>query len=183
MKKTLLITILLLLVTGCSNTTDNVTDEILESVPYPKLTHILFEQQTDNDNIVLYQDETGFRVGYKKLGDKYWTNTGNGEINPADGFDWVMNHNPKIPIALFGGVITNEQITSVLVKQRTMEKEATIIETDEGLRSWFVTFDTLEDSDSDGPDPLKIEAFDSNGNILWKNGVYEDGFFSGKTAN
>ena len=183
MKKFLFLSILLLLITACSNTSSNMTKEFLESVPHPESTKILYEQQKDENKVVLYEDETGFRVGYKNLDGKYWTHTGNGEINPGDGFDWVMNNNPKIPITLFGGIITNEQITTVLVKQKTMEKEATIIETDEGLRGWFVTFDSLEDADPGEPDPLKIEAFDSNGNILWKDGIYEDGHFSGMTSN
>ena len=85
-----------------------------------------------------------------------------------------MINNPKIPITMFGGIITNEQITTVLVKQKTIEKEATIVETNEGFRGWYVTFDSLENANPGEPDPLKIEAFDTNGNILWKDGVYED---------
>ena len=172
MKKMLLFSIMLLLITACSNT----PKEFLDSVPYPESTKILYEQLKDDYKIVLYQDETGFRVGYNKLAGKYWTHTGNSEINPDDGFAWGMHNNPTIPVTLFGGIITNEQITSVLVKQKTMEKEATVIETDEGLRCWFVTFDSLESS-------LRIEAFDSNGNVLWKDGLYEDGYFSGMTSN
>ncbi|RHW38196.1 hypothetical protein D1B33_04725 [Lysinibacillus yapensis] len=173
MKKILLFSVMSLLITACSNTSSNITEGFLESVPHPESTKILYEQQKDDYKVVLYQDETGFRVGYKRLDSKYWTHTGNGEINPDDGFNWVMNNNPSIPITLFGGIITNEQITTVLVKQKTMEKEATIIETDEGLRCWFVTFDSIEEPDYGEPDPLKVEAFDSNGNVLWKDGVYE----------
>ena len=97
--------------------------------------------------------------------------------------DWVMINNPKVPLALYGGIITNKQITTVLVKQKTIEKEATIVETAEGLRYWFVTFDSLEDADPGEPDPLIIEAYDSSGNVLWKEGVYEGGHFSGKITN
>ncbi|MEK4131171.1 hypothetical protein NYE67_16135 [Solibacillus sp. FSL W8-0474] len=174
MRKLLLISILLPLLTACSITSSNNTDEFLESVPYPNSTEILDKQQKDDYEVVFYKDETGFRIGYKKLDYEYWTNTSNGEINPEDGFDWVMINNPKIPITLFGGIITNEQITTVLVKQKTIEKEATIVETNEGFRGWFVTFDSLENANPGEPDPLKIEAFDTNGNILWKDGVYED---------
>lgn len=182
MKKMILLSIILLLITACSN--NNINEDFLKNVPLPgSSTKILYEQQKKDYKIVLYQDESGFRVGYKKLDGKYWTHTGNGELNPEDGFNWVMNNNPTIPIALFGGIITNEQITAVLVKQITMEKEATIVETDEGLRCWFVTFDSLEKPDYGEPDPLKVEAFDKNGKILWQEGVYEDGYFSGLTNN
>lgn len=173
---------MLLFLSACSNTSSNI-EEIMESFPHPESTKIIYQEQIDDHQIVIYQDETGFRVGYKKQDDKTWTHTSNGDINPEDGFDWVMNNNPTVPITLFGGTITNEDITTVLIKQKTMEKEATIIETDDGLRYWFVTFNTLEDSDPGEPDPLKIEAFDKNGNVLWKDGVYEDGYYSGVTAN
>lgn len=176
-----MISILLLLQTACSNTSSS-TEDFLESVPYPKSTKILDKQQKDDYEVVFYKDESGFRIAYKKLVDEYWTNTGNGEINPDDGLDWVMINNPKVPVTLFGGIITNEQITTVLVKQKTIEKEATIVMTDEGLRCWFVTFDSLEDADPGEPDPLKVEAFDNDGNVLWKDGVYEVGYI-GEISN
>lgn len=182
MKKICLIPILLLFLSACSNTSSD-TEELMESFPLPESTEIIYHGQMDDHQIVVYEDETGFRVGYKKQGDKNWTHTSNGNINPDDGFDWVMNNNPTVPIALFGGTITNNNITTVLVKQKTMEKEATIIKTDDGLRYWFVTFNTLEDADPGEPDPLKIEAFDRYGNMLWKDGVYEDGYFSGTTTS
>ncbi|MCG3089304.1 hypothetical protein [Sporosarcina cyprini] len=181
MKKILIYPIILLLITVCSN--NKIDKEFLKSVPLPESTKIFYEEQKDGNNIVLYQDETGFRVAYKKRDGKYWVRTGNGKINPEDDFNWVMVNNPKIPIVLFGGIITNEQIVTVLVKQKTIEKEATIIETDDGLRCWYVTFDTLEDPDPGELDPLKIEAIDKNDNILWKEGMYKDGYFSGLTSN
>ncbi|QED46971.1 hypothetical protein [Cytobacillus dafuensis] len=172
MKKILLFfSVFLLLNTACSNTSSNITELSLENFPHPKSTEILDRQRKDDYEIVFYTDETGYRIGYKKLDGEYWTHTGNGEINPTDGFDWVMNNDPTIPITLFGGIITDEKITTVFVKQKTMEKEAEIIATDEGLRFWFTTFGSLEEPDLGDPDQLKIEAFDDNGNILWKDGI------------
>ncbi|WP_298472303.1 hypothetical protein [uncultured Psychrobacillus sp.] len=183
-KKLLLVFIVLLLQTGCSYTFSiNSTEDFIESVPHPKSTEILDKLQKEDYEVVFYEDETGFRIGYKKSVDEYWTHTGNGEIDPGDGMDWVMFNNPKVPLTLVGGIITNDQITTVLVKQKTIEKGATIVEISEGLRCWFVTFDALEEADAGEPDPLKIEAFDSNGNVLWKEGVYEGGHFSGKITN
>ena len=92
-----------------------------------------------------------------------------------------MNNDPSIPLAMFAGVIVNDKIEQVIVKQKTLEKEAKIIETDEGMRVWFTIFDILEEQDSGEPDPLKVEALDGNGNILWKDSIYDDGAFSGKT--
>ena len=158
---------MLLLQTGCSYTFSiNSTEDFLKSVRHPKSTEILNKLQKEDYGVVFYKDETGFRTGYKKSGDTYWTHTGNGGVEPVDGMDWVMNNNPKVPLALFGGIITNEQITTVHMWQKTIEKEATIVETAEGMRCWFVTFDALEDADAEEGDLLKIEAFDSNGNVL-----------------
>ena len=67
MRKLLLISILLPLLTACSITSSNNTDKFLESVPYPNSTEILDKQQKDDYEIVFYKDETGFRIGYKKL--------------------------------------------------------------------------------------------------------------------
>ena len=117
MRNLLLISILLPLLTACFTSSNN-TDEFLESVPYPNSTEIFDKQQKADYEVVFYKDETGFRIGYKKMDYDYWSNTSNGEINPEDGFDWVMINNPKIPITLFGGIITYEQITTVLVKQK-----------------------------------------------------------------
>lgn len=64
-----------------------------------------------------------------------------------------------------------------------MEQKAIIIETDDGKRVWFAAFDILEESDNGQPDPLKIEAYYKEGQLCWKDGVYEDGYYRGKTGN
>ncbi|WP_274310269.1 hypothetical protein [Solibacillus daqui] len=171
MKIFFLFSTIILILASCSNKTIKITDEFIENVPYPKSTEIIYEENFENGEIILYKDETGFRIAFRsdKTGD--WTHSSNAELKPKDEFDWTMNNDPTIPIAMFAGVITTEEIIKVIVKQRTLENEAKIIETEEGLRFWFTSFDTLEESHSGEPDPLKIEAFDSNGNLLWKDEV------------
>lgn len=179
MKKFVLLFTIILIIAACSNKTIKITNEFLEKVPYPKSTEIIYEENVKDGEIILYKDQTGFRIAFRsdKTGD--WIQSSNAELKPKDGFDWTMNNDPTIPIVMFAGVITTEKIKQVIVKQRTVENEAKIIENEEGLRFWFTTFDTLEESYSGEPDPLKIEAFDSNGNLFWKEGVYEDGAFRG----
>lgn len=90
-----------------------------------------------------------------------------------------MINNPDM--AIFAGIITDEKITEVIVKQRTVEHTAKIIDINDGKRYWFTTFDELEEPLNGEADPLKIEAYDNEGNIYWKSGVYEDGLFEGRT--
>jgi len=163
--------ICLIFITGCSKDSSKNVEKFIETVPFPKSTKILDEQEIDHYKVVFYSDETGYRFAYKQNNADRWTHTGNGEINPDDGFDWVMINNPLIPVAFFGGIITNNQITSVKVKQKTSEKSAQIIDSNDGLRYWF-SFDKLESPESGKSDPLKIEAYDKNRNIVWKDGVY-----------
>lgn len=173
MKKFFLFSTIILIIAACSINTIKIHDEFIENVPYAKSTEIIYEENVENGEIILYKDETGFRIAFRSDSTGDWTHSSNAELKPKDGVNWTMNNDPTIPIAMFAGVITTEKIIQVIVKQRTLENEAKIIETSEGMRVWFTIFDTLEESDSGEPDPLKIEAFGSNGNLLWKDGVYE----------
>jgi hypothetical protein len=153
----------------------------MEVAPYPQSTEILYEEYIENGTMLLYKDESGFRQAFYSEKEGYWSHTGNAELNPKDGFTWNMNNNPNIPLAMFSGVITEDKIQQVIVKQKTVEQEAKIIVTKEGYRIWYANFDILEEPSHGEPDPLKIEAFDIHGNVLWKDGVYENGLFSGRT--
>lgn len=168
--------IICLLLSGCAT-----QEEFIESVHYPESTVSLYKENVNNGKVVLYYDETGFRMAFYSYKRKTWNHTANAELSPKEGFAWTMNNNPYIPVTMFAGVITDKEINRVMVKQKTIEQEAKIIDTKEGIRIWFAIFDILEDADPGESDPLKVEAFDSNGNIVWKNGVYKEGFFSGKT--
>ncbi|MNC23889.1 hypothetical protein D3C75_719260 [compost metagenome] len=99
---------------------------------------------------------------------------------PADGLSWTMLNTPAIPQVVFGGVLTDDNITAVLIKQKTVEKQAIIV-TANTLRVWYVSFDLLEKADPGSPDPLKIEASSSDGTVLWKSGVYDSTFINGRT--
>lgn len=152
-----------------------------ENISHPKSTEIFYKEEIENGTIVLYKDESGFRHTFISEKLKSSNNSGNVELNPKDGFDWTMTNNPQIPIVTFAGVITNNEITDVLVKQKTVEKKAKVIEIDKDLSIWFTYFEILESSNI-GPHPLRIEALSSKEEVLWKEGVYEDGLFRGPTT-
>jgi hypothetical protein len=110
---------------------------------------------------------------------EYWNASSNSELNPSDGFTWGMTNDPNIPIATFAGVITNDEIQKVIVRQKNLDKQAKIVTTKQG-RFWFTYFDNLEEAASQS-DTLKIEAFTSEGNILWKDGIYDGKLYRGET--
>lgn len=155
-------------------------EKIMENVVYPQSTVIIYKENFKNGVIVLYKDKTGFRSDFFILKENYFVHGGNAELNPEDGLSWTMRNDPHIPIALFGGVITDEMIEKVIVKQRTVEQKAKIIDINDGKRYWFAIFDVLEEPLNGEADPLKIEAYDKEGNLYWKSGVYEDGLFEGR---
>lgn len=175
MKKILALFTLLLL-TACNP----VKEDFLKSVPNPDDAHYLHEIQREKADIVLYQDNDGLHLAYKKYAGKEWMFTSSLDFDMQDGFSWTMNNMPPLRVVLFAGLITDDEMTKVVVKQKTLQKEATIFQTDDGQRVWFATFDTLEDGDKNGPDPLKIEVLNDSDKLLWKSGIYEDGLYEGK---
>jgi len=177
----IIITIVLIISACTLKESEVIETQIMDKVPFPQSTIIWHTEKFNDGEIILYEDKSGFRAAFFSAKDDYFFGTGNAEVNPKDGFTWAMIHDPTAPFVLFSGVITDERIEEVVVKQITLEKKAKIIETNEGKTIWYATFDVLENADSGKPDPLKIEAYDSEGNIYWKDGYYEEGFFRGKT--
>lgn len=169
------IVILCLFLSGCTE-----PEDFIENVPFPETAELLHEEDVKNGRVVLYYDENGFRMAFYSYSKKNWNQTGNTELEPEEGLSWAMSNDPTVPVTIFAGVITDEKVDRVIVKQKTMKQKANIVDA-KGKRVWFTIFDILESSGPGEPDPLKIEAYDANSNIIWKNGVYEDGSFSGRT--
>ncbi|WP_217226542.1 hypothetical protein [Desertibacillus haloalkaliphilus] len=178
--KLVILSFCIVMIGACSaNEKPTVEEQVMKRVPFPKSTNILHIEDHRDGKIILYKDETGFRSSYYIEKDDYFQSTSNAQLNPEDGFEWTMDNNPNL--AMFSGVITDKNIKEVIVKQRTVEQQAKIIDINDGKRYWFTTFDELEDPLNGEPDPLKIEAYDKEGNLYWKSGVYEDGLFEGNT--
>ena len=173
---------IVLITSACTlKESDDIEKQIMKKVPFPQSTIILHTEKFNEGEVILYEDESGFRAAFFSAKDDYILSSSNAEVNPKDGFTWTMGNDPNVPFVLFSGVITDEKIEEVVVKQKTLGRKAKIIETNEGKRIWYATFDVLEKADIGKPDPLKIEAYDNEGNIYWKDGVYEEGLFRGKT--
>jgi hypothetical protein len=153
--------------------------QLLKTAPFPKSTRVLYDNRELDRRITLLQDESGLRLGMYDDQDKRWGISGNAEVAPADGLSWTMLNDTGIPRVVFGGVLTDDNITTVLIKQKTIEKYAIIL-TANNLRVWYVSFELLEKADPGGFDPLKIEASAADGTVLWKSGVYGSTFINGR---
>lgn len=102
---------IILLLSAC---TPQEEKQFLNKVPYPDSTKVLHKESYKDGTIILYKDKTGFRAGYYVEKKDYLVDSGNIELNPKDGFTWGMNHDPQVPLVLFAGVITDEQIADLL---------------------------------------------------------------------
>ncbi|MFC4808613.1 hypothetical protein [Paenibacillus sp. GCM10023250] len=153
-------------------------DSLLEKTQ-SKSFDLIYQEKAENGLFVLFKDEFGFRHAFFSNKLKVWNVSGNTEASPEDGFTWTMTNAPNIPILTFAGVITNEAIQTVIVKQRTLTKQAKIITTTQG-RVWFTHFDELEAAASGQPDPLKIEALSRDGRVIWREGIYDGMYYRGR---
>lgn len=157
-------------------------DDFMKLTSYPASTEILYTTEQDDNFIVFYKDEKGFHIGYKLEQVDYWSFTGNGGMATNDGFELAMNNNPTIPHVMLGGIIPDASITQVVVKQRTVQQKATIINQGD-YKLWFTQFEELESADPTvSGDPLKIEAYNADGTLVWRHGIYENGLESGRVS-
>ncbi|QYR21132.1 hypothetical protein KZ483_26050 [Paenibacillus sp. sptzw28] len=113
--------------------------------------------------IVLYKDESGFRHAFFSNKIESWN------ISRNRCFTWGMMNDPNIPKLTFAGLITDDDIQNVMVRQKTLNQQAKIVSTEQG-RFWFTYVEILENAAGQSGDPLKIEALSSEGNMIsWKN--------------
>ncbi|WNR44417.1 hypothetical protein [Paenibacillus roseipurpureus] len=179
MRRISFIIFLMIIFTGCSNSSEDNIEKLLEKTPFPNSFEVLYQEKVDNGLIVLFKDESGFRHAFFSNKTEYWNISGNADLNPKDGFVWGMTNDPKIPKLTFAGVITDDNIQNVMVRQKTLNQQARMVSTDKG-RFWFTIFDNLEEAAGQS-DPLKIEAISAGGDIVWKDGVYNGKYYHGKT--
>lgn len=84
-----------------------------------------------------------------------------------------MNNYPNIPILIFAGVITEDNIKKIIATQNNITSEAKIIELeDEDLRLWFVKLDEAIPNMITDEYQLFIEAYDNGGNVVWEDIFY-----------
>ncbi|MDQ0257147.1 hypothetical protein J2S74_004593 [Evansella vedderi] len=157
----------------------------------------LYEMLVDSEIIMNYYHD-GAEMKYKEVGNSeivYVADYGNSQYNltvitrgsqygislylyepsPEDGINWSSG--TLNSVSQHGGIITDEEIARVSVKQQSGQQEATIKQMEDVVRVWFASFGDWENRD------LTIEAFDKDGYVLWKGGWDEGQYFSGRTDN
>lgn len=145
----------------------------------PESVTILHQEELEKGRLLLFREETGFGHAFLPKEAAAFNTSQLSELFPPEGISWTMFNDPHVPIVTFAGSITDETITQVLIRQKTEQTQAQIIQTEQG-RFWFAYFDHLEDAAPGEPDPLQVEALSDKGDIIWKNGVYDGKFFSGR---
>ncbi|MBO7748731.1 hypothetical protein I8J29_31635 [Paenibacillus sp. MWE-103] len=153
-------------------------DSLLEKTQ-SKMFDLIYQEKVEKGLIILFKDEFGFRHAFFSNKMEVWNISGNTELSPKEGFTWTMTNDPNIPILTFAGLITDEDIQTVIVIQKSSTSQAKIITTTQG-RFWFTHFDYLEEA-SGQPDALKIEALSGDGKVIWKEGIYDGTYYRGRT--
>jgi len=167
-KRIFLIIIMIGQVAGCSFSDEDKIEKLFEKAGKPESFELLYQDEIDHGLFVLYIDDSGLNHAIYSDKMKYWNVSGNSDLDPKDGFNWGMTNDPHIPIATFAGVITNDEIKKVVVRLETLVNEAVVITTTQG-RFWYTYFDDSIESIKG----LKIEALSGDGDIIWKDGVYD----------
>ncbi|SFJ59912.1 Integrase core domain-containing protein [Paenibacillus sp. UNC496MF] len=131
-------------------------DSLLEKTQ-SKMFDLIYQEKVEKGLIILFKDEFGFRHAFFSNKMEVWNISGNTELSPKEGFTWTMTNDPNIPILTFAGLITDKDIQTVIVKQKSSTSQAKIITTTQG-RFWFTHFDYLEGT-SGQSDPLKLKLY------------------------
>ena len=123
---------------GCTSVQD---DQFLSAVPYPDSTEILYKQEIDEGILYFYKDETGFRHSLVSYDGNVYVNSDALELNPKMGADWSINEDPHLNIMILAGVISNEKIQTISIKQNRFEHLGVIVEPKKGPKVWFAMFE------------------------------------------
>ncbi|WP_156292112.1 hypothetical protein [Oceanobacillus salinisoli] len=123
------------------------TGEIIDYLPFPESTKILFKDYGEASYIMLYQDET-------------WNNLVKWHGDPEHYY--------------LGGVITDSHMKQVHVWLNEHVYEATIVPVNNDYFVWYSIFEYESKSTSANRDMIKMEAMDEDGNILWEEAFEAD---------
>ncbi|MCD8510585.1 MAG: hypothetical protein LRY73_12415 [Bacillus sp. (in: Bacteria)] len=122
-----------------------------------------------------YGDGRSFNLIVISRGSQYGKHLFLSKPSPEDGINWTTGASNTI--SHYGGMITDQDITRVMVYQPSGQQQATIKEMEDGTRIWYASFDEWENQE------MTIEALDKEGNLLWHGGWKEGQHFSERTDN
>ena len=146
--------------------------QFLEAVPYPDSTEILYKEEADGMMLYFYKDETGFRHSVISSNGNIMLNSDAVELDPKDGMNFTIHDAPELHIIILAGVISNEKIQTISLKQNGIENYGMIIEPKKGSRIWYVIFERTDLNFHMSKEPFKIEGLSDEGNVLWEDEVF-----------
>lgn len=155
---------------------------------------ILYETKLEEGELTFSETEKGYQFSYYDAQQDMWHDTTPTPLpTRAEGFDWTMLRMANTEKVLLGGVITDAQIQSIHAIQfdteeliKTLEVEwfanwtdsyAEIVDLGD-YKIWYLFLERLIDSSNEA-DPLRIEALNAEKEVIWREGVYNDGLENG----
>ncbi len=138
--------VILIMISGCSKDNDTFLIEKIENsfpndVQHDEIYHIEIIKM---GLLVFYKSTSGFGAGFIKQKSNAWewvSNSGYASLKPDDGLSVVFSNRDEIPLYFSYGIITNPDIIEVISSVDDAVNKAKIIQTSNGIRIWFHTYD------------------------------------------
>ena len=158
---------------GCTASVDHSAqgDSLMEAVPYPDSTEILDKLDIDEGRLYFYKDETGFRHSIVSNDSNITLNSETVELAPKAGVNWTLNDAAELNIIILAGVISNEKVQEISLKQNGIEHFGMIVETKKGVTVWYTIFDRAYDHRTISNELFKLQGLSDNGEVLWEDEV------------
>ncbi|MBU9722885.1 MULTISPECIES: bZIP transcription factor [Bacillaceae] len=152
---------------GKSTTVYMNRDAFMRNAQLSKTTEFIFEEQLETGLMVIYKDEVGYRHSYYSTKNGFWANSDYANVSEV-GVSWTVNHEQEVPLISTAGLITNENISDIIVRHDGRKREARIVNVDDNRRVWY-TLDELLVPEFTAEPVVTIEALSADGTLLWKN--------------
>ena len=156
--------------TGCTSAQDAQDDQFWGAIPYPDSTELLYKEKIDEGILYFYQDETGFRHSLVSYDGNVYVNNNAPKLAPKKCVHSLsINEDPRLNIIILAGVISNEKIQQITLKQEGYGANFGVIyEPKRGLKIWNVMFE----KDYTPQEPFKIKGFSYKGEVLCEDEVF-----------
>ncbi|MFA9557103.1 hypothetical protein ACERII_07360 [Evansella sp. AB-rgal1] len=143
-------------------------------------TNVIFSQTLEHEYVIFFEDKsenspTLYNLLVFTRGDRYGIQFHLTELTPPSGMNVAFGYD----LNEFAGTVTNNDIETVTVTQGELKQSARIVKVKDNLRLWIAIFNKEEDSVSLSMDSIKVEGFNAEGDLIWKEGHFDGGWHSG----
>ena len=164
--------------TGCTSAQDAQDDQFWGAILYPDSTELLHKENIDEGILYFYEDGTGFHhllVAYD--GNVYVNNTPP-KLAPKKCVQSLsINDDPRLNIIILAGVISNEKIQQITLKEDGYGSNFGVIyepnsgmfdDPEKRLKIWNIMFE----KGYTPKEPFKIKGFSNKGEVLCEDEVF-----------